>query len=252
MTTPIQSLSEPTAVLEPAPAWQATPSAGQSSAQALGDAPCRPAWVEIDLKKLRRNFELIAQDKPAGLQVLAVVKDEGYGHGALAVARTALESGANYLALSTLEEAVTLRDRGLRCRMLMLGDRQEKELPWCVAHDLTCSLSEAHSVQKLGELAARKGKRIAVHLKINTGMNRYGVRWTDAAALAERICATKSLALEGVLSHFAQSDEADKTFANLQLARFNEAMAEMSKRGVRVKLRHICNSGGFLDLPPAR
>jgi alanine racemase len=208
--------------------------------------------VEIDLRKLKRNFELIHQDKPSSLQVLAVVKDEGYGHGAEPVARTAVACGASFLALSTLEEAVTLRDDGLQCRMLLLGDRQESELPWCVAHDLTCCLSEAWSVDKLGKLAAKAGKRVPVHLKINTGMNRYGVRWTEAAALAERICETKSLMLEGALSHFAQSDEADKTFANLQSARFNEALADMSKRGITVILRHLCNSGGFLDLPHAR
>jgi alanine racemase len=219
---------------------------------ALTDTPSRPAWVEIDLRKLRRNFELINRDKPANLQVLAVVKDDGYGHGALPVARTALELGASFLALSTLDEALALRDQGMRCRLLLLGDRQESELSWCVAHDLTCSLSEAYSVQKLGELAARAGKRVPVHLKINTGMNRYGVRWTEAAALAETICATKSLVLEGVLSHLAQSDETDKTFANLQYARFSEALSEMSRRGITVTLRHLCNSGGFLDLPHAR
>jgi alanine racemase len=216
------------------------------------NSPPRPAWVEIDLRKLKRNFELIHQDKPSSLQVLAVVKDEGYGHGAGPVARAAVACGASFLALSTLEEALTLRDDGLQCRMLLLGDRQESELPWCVAHDLTCCLSEAPSVDQLGKLAAKAGKRVPVHLKINTGMNRYGVRWTEAAALAERICETKSLMLEGALSHFAQSDEADKTFANLQNARFNEALADMSKRGITVRLRHLCNSGGFLDLPHAR
>ena len=218
----------------------------------LSSVPTRPAWVEIDLRKLRSNFELIQRDKPAGLEVMAVVKDDGYGHGALPVARAALDSGATFLALSSLEEALSLRDRGMRCRMLLLGDRQESELPWCVAHDLTCCVSEAQSVRKLGELAGEAGKRVPVHLKINTGMNRYGVRWTEAAALAEHICATKPLVLEGVLSHFAQSDEADKTFANLQLSRFNDALGDLRQRGIHVKLRHMCNSGGFLDLPPAR
>jgi alanine racemase len=170
----------------------------------------------------------------------------------LPVAHTALACGAGFLALSTLEEAMALRDRGLQCRLLLLGDRQENELPCCVEQELTCCVSEPRTVDRLGELAARAGTQVPVHLKINTGMNRYGVRWTEAGALAERICATKSLALEGVLSHFAQSDEADKTFANLQYARFNEALAEMTKRSIAVKLRHLCNSGGFLDLPHAQ
>lgn len=251
MTTLSEPLSSPLTQAAPADGRSKLPLNETHIAQTFV-SPHRPAWVEIDLRKLRRNFELIHQDKPAGLQVLAVVKDEGYGHGALSVARTALACGASFLALSTLEEAITLRDAGLQCRLLLLGDRQESELSWCVAHDLTCCLSEEHSVEKLGELAACAGKRVPVHLKINTGMNRYGVHWTEAAALAERICETKSLVLEGVLSHFAQSDEAEKTFANLQCARFNEALGAMSKRGITVKLRHLCNSGGFLDLPHAR
>jgi alanine racemase len=83
-------------------------------------------------------------------------------------------------------------------------------------------------------------------------MNRYGVRWSEAAALAQRIHAARSLELEGVLSHFSQSDESDKAFANLQISRFNEALQAMTERGITCHLRHLCNSGGFLDLPNAR
>jgi alanine racemase len=211
----------------------------------------RPAWIEIDLQRLSRNFQLINQDKPKGLQILSVVKDDGYGHGALAVARAALEAGAGFLGLSTLQEAITLRDQGVQARLLLLGDRQENELPWCVAHDLTCCVSEPISVMQLSTVAARANKRFPVHLKINTGMNRYGVRWTEAASLAQLIESTNSLYLEGVLSHFAQSDEADKGFAMLQLSRFEEALRDIAALGIKVKLKHLCNSGGFLDLPQA-
>ncbi len=217
----------------------------------LRDTPPRPAWIEIDLNQLKRNFELINQDKPKGPRVLSVVKDEAYGHGAFEVARTAVECGASFLGLSTLQEAIALRERGIQNRVLLLGDRQETELPWCVAHELTCCVSEPHSVTVLGRLAAAAGERVPVHIKINTGMNRYGVRWDQAASLAELICSTKSLLLEGILSHFAQSDESDKSFAMLQLARFKDVLSEMEQRGIPVKIRHICNSGGFLDLPPA-
>ena len=219
--------------------------------QALPEAPPRPAWVEINLCRLKRNFELINCDKPAGLQILSVVKDEAYGHGALPVARVALACGAKFLALSTLEEAVTLRDRGVQAPLLLLGDREERELLWCIDYDLTCCVSEPHSVTVLGQLAARAGKKVPVHLKINTGMNRYGIRWNDAASLAALIGSTKSLMLEGMLSHFAQSDEADKTFAHLQLSRFEQALREIASLGLVVKNRHLCNSGGFLDLPQA-
>jgi alanine racemase len=211
----------------------------------------RPAWIEIDLQRFRRNYELINRDKPEKLQVLAVVKDDAYGHGALALARAALKSGATFLGLSTLEEAVLLRDRGIRAPILLLGDRQETELPWCLEYGLTCCVSEAGSATELGRLAARSGKHIPVHIKINTGMNRYGVRWHETQPLLELIGSTKSLFLEGLMSHFAQSDELDKTFALLQLARFEEVLQLMAERGLAAPFRHLCNSGGFLDLPQA-
>jgi alanine racemase len=213
--------------------------------------PPRPAWIEIDLRQLELNFQIINQHKPEGLRLLSVVKDGGYGHGALPVARTALDAGASYLALSTVEEAISLRDRGIRGRMLLLGDRHESELAWCVAHDLTCCVSEARSVEALARIAERAGKRVPVHLKINTGMNRYGARWTEAPFLAELIHSRKALLLEGLLSHFAQSDEADKTFAMLQLRRFQEAVSRIEAAGITGTLLHLCNSGGFLDLPEA-
>jgi alanine racemase len=213
--------------------------------------PLRPAWVEIDLDRLRRNLQLIRRDKPPEVQLLAVVKDEAYGHGALDVARIALEEGVWGFGLSTLEEATTLRDAGITAPLLLLGERQESELSWCVGHDLTVCVNEMQTVRKLARLAAARGKRVPVHVKIHTGMSRYGARWDEALPLIESICAEKSLLLEGVMTHFAQSDEADKNFANLQFSRFNEVLTGMAARGVKVRYRHTCNSGGFLDLPHA-
>jgi alanine racemase len=213
--------------------------------------PLRPAWTEIDLGRLRRNVQLIRRDLPKNVQLLAVVKDEAYGHGALDVARIALEEGAWGFGLSTLEEAMGLREAGIAEPLLLLGERQEAELPWCVEHDLTVCVNEPHTVRKLAQIAAAHDRRVPVHLKIHTGMSRYGVRWDEALPLIEHIVAEKSLLLEGVMTHFAQSDETDKTFANLQFARFNEVLKGMAERGISVKYRHTCNSGGFLDLPHA-
>src|SRR6266446_4975286 len=213
--------------------------------------PLRPAWVEIDLARLRRNLRLIRRDLPAHVRLMAVAKDEAYGHGALDVARLALKEGAWGLGLSTLEEAMALRDAGVSAPLLLLGERQESELPWCVAHDLTVCVNEASTVRRLARAAASAGKRVPVHLKINTGMSRYGVRWDEAEPLIELIRAESCLQLEGAMSHFSQSDETDKTFANLQISRFHEAVGSLAGRGMEVECRHLCNSGGFLDLPHA-
>jgi len=213
--------------------------------------PLRPAWTEIDLGKLRRNLQLIRRDLPCGVKLLAVVKDEAYGHGALDIARIAIEEGAWGFGLSTLEEAMTLRDAGITAPLLLLGERRETELEWCVAHDLTVCVNEPHNVRALSKIAANFGRQVPVHLKIHTGMSRYGVRWDEALPLIEQILSEKSLRLEGVMSHFSQSDETDKTFANLQFSRFNEVLQGLAARGINVNLRHTCNSGGFLDLPHA-
>jgi alanine racemase len=213
--------------------------------------PQRPAWTEIDLGKLRRNLELIRADLPKHVRLMAVVKDEAYGHGALDVARVAVEEGAWGFGLSTLEEAMALRDAGITAPLLLLGERQPAELEWCVAHDLTVCVNEPHNVRTLAKIAADFGKRVPVHLKIHTGMSRYGVRWDEALPLIEKILAEKSLSLEGVMTHFSQSDETDKTFANLQFSRFQEILTALERKKVAVPLKHACNSGGFLDLPHA-
>ena len=213
--------------------------------------PLRPAWTEIDLGRLRRNLQLIRRDLPGHVRLLAVVKDEAYGHGALDVARIALEEGAWGFGLSTLEEAMNLRDAGVTAPLLLLGERREAELEWCAAHNLTVCVNEPHTVRALAKIAADRGRPAPVHVKINTGMSRYGVRWDEALPLLEQVAATPSLRLEGVMTHFAQSDEVDKTFANLQFARFNEVLRGLEQRNISAPLRHTCNSGGFLDLPHA-
>jgi alanine racemase len=213
--------------------------------------PLRPAWVEIDLARLRHNVRLIRRELPPGVKLLAVVKDEAYGHGALDVARIALEEGAAGFGLSTLEEAMTLRDAGVTAPLLLLGERQDAELPWCVNHDLTVCVNQPHTIRQLARLAAEAGKRVPVHVKIQTGMTRYGVRWDEALPLFELIAAEKSLRLDGAMTHFAQSDEADKSFALLQISRFDQVMTAWEQAGGTAPCQHLCNSGGFLDLPDA-
>lgn len=217
----------------------------------ISGLPLRPAWVEIDLRRLRENLRLIRRELPAHVRIMAVVKDEAYGHGAVDVARIAEQEGVWGFGLSTLEEALALRQAGIRSRLLLLGERREEELPWCVEHNLTVCVNRVETVHALARAAARAGKCVPVHVKVNTGMNRFGVRWDRATPLFEAILAEKSLKLEGVMTHFAQSDEKDKTFANLQIARFDELMDKLRAAGLTIQFQHLCNSGGFLDLPHA-
>lgn len=224
----------------------AVPSSAVAAALAL-----RPAWVEIDVAQWRRNWALIRAEMPRGLGFIAVVKDDAYGHGMLTAARLALEHGARMLAVPTLAEAVALREAGIDAPLLLLGPRHPDELALGARHALTCTISEITDIAPLARAAEHAGRRLDVHLKINTGMNRYGVAPERAVALAAAIAAEPALRLAGVFSHFAQSDERDKTFAEEQQRHFRDALARLDTAGVRVPLRHLCNSGGYLDLPAA-
>src|SRR4051812_33665829 len=126
--------------------------------------PLRPAWTEIDLGRLRRNLQLIRRDLPAKVKLMAIAKDEAYVHGALDIARIALEEGAASLGVSTLEEAMAFRDAGITAPVLLLGERQEAELPWCVANDLTVCVNEPNTARHLARVAAPAGKRVPVHV----------------------------------------------------------------------------------------
>ncbi len=211
----------------------------------------RPAWVEIDESVLRRNFALIARDKKTTVSIGAVLKDDAYGHGAIHCARIAAESGVRFLVLVTITEALELRRANISTPILLLGQRQPQDLPYCVEHRLTCCVHEIGIVKQLAEEARRQNRIVPIHLKINTGMNRYGVRWNEAPALIEEILTYPSLQLEGVMSHFSMSDETDKSFAHFQLRNFKTVLDWLAHRSVHVPYRHHCNSGGFLDLPEA-
>jgi len=211
----------------------------------------RPAWVEVDLVQLKRNFKIIFQDKPEHVQVLSVVKNQGYGHGAIPVAKIALEVGVTYLAVATIDEALELRQNGISAPILIIGDRPGNQLELCVNENITCCINDIETAHLLSKIAIKYNRRIPLHIEIDTGMSRYGVRWTKALSTIESITHLEGLYLEGLMSHFAMSDEADKTFALLQLDRFKSVLTELEKKSFTVKYRHMCNSGGFLDLPQA-
>lgn len=229
----------------PASDQSLTPQIGRT-----GMAP-RPAWVEVDAARLKRNLELLRAELPRGLRWLAVVKDNAYGHGLLTVAQAAVSAGASFLGISTVEEGVQLRQAGINAPLLVLGERHPDELPFCLQHQLRVSVGALSTARLLNELALESGSCVPVHLKINTGMNRFGVHWTEAASVAAALRTLPGLVLEGVMSHFSMSDEADKTFAQEQLRRFNDALNALTQAGIRPGLRHMCNTGGYLDLPAA-
>jgi len=211
----------------------------------------RPAWIEIDLYQLRRNLEIIRNDMPPRLHWYSVVKDDAYGHGAAAVARETLRAGASCLAVATVEEGLKLRDASIQAPILVFGERTEEELEYCTAHQLICFVNDEAQAQRLDRLAHRHEQKISVHVEVDTGLSRHGVRWNKAVSHVSALAGYSNLKIGGLMTHFAMSDELDKTFAHEQLRRFQEVLHALRERGIAIPLRHTCNSGGYLDLPHA-
>ena len=210
-----------------------------------------PAWIEIDLRQFRRNWDAITSYRPAGVGLAFVCKDDAYGHGAEQLAYVALEHGAEMLVVAALDEALKLRASGISAPILILGERTPSEYEICAKHKFAASVGSHAGLAELKQTVKQHGIAVPIHLKFDTGMSRYGFRWSEGAAIFRELRSSPEIMVEGIMSHFAMSDELDKTFANLQLTRFTEALSAAEAAGFKIKYRHICNSGGFLDLPEA-
>jgi alanine racemase len=211
----------------------------------------RSAWVEVDLAALAHNFRLLRSELPAPKRLLFVAKDDAYGLGSVAASRVALANGADLLAVFTLGEAAELRAAGITAPILLLGERLPDELQAVLELNLEPCVGRIEIARGLAELGKQRGRPVPVHVKINTGMNRFGLPWREVSAWSRELAALRGLEIAGVLSHFAQSDELEKGFARTQLERFEQCVATLQAAGVKPRLVHHCNSGGFLDLPDA-
>ena len=211
----------------------------------------RPAWAEIDLAALRANAaELARLVTPARL--CAVVKADGYGHGAVPAARAALEGGASWLAVALVEEGLELREAGLDAPVLVLSEPPLAAVPQAVGAGLTLTVYTVAGIDAAAEAAAAGNAVTPVHLKVDTGMHRVGADPADAPALAERITARPSLRFEGLWTHLAVADEPDNSFTHEQLARFEKVRADLAARRLVPEMVHVANSGGALLHPASR
>ncbi len=209
----------------------------------------RPVWAEVDLGAIAHNVEQIRKVTASNAQICAVVKADAYGHGAIAVARTVVQAGADRLAVAILNEALELRRAGFLVPILLLGYTPEHQAPIIVDHDITQTIFSMESAKALSKAAVAAGKVVNVHIKIDTGMGRIGIRPEDAGEFAQAVASLPGVKIEGVFSHFATSDSADKTFTHEQYRRFTSGLAEIEGKGIQIPIRHIANSAATLDLP---
>jgi alanine racemase len=212
------------------------------------DESIRPTRVEVDLGQLGRNLQAIRQHVGAA-KVMAVVKANAYGHGLVPVAREMVKSGADSLGVALLEEAVLLREAGITVPILVFGGIAETQIPSFIRNDLTLTAPSIDKLNLIDNAAAAMGVTARVHLKIDTGMERLGIHYYSADKLLEASLKARHVQVEGIYSHFANSDAADLTHAREQLTRFHEVLSFYEKRSLPVPQRHIANSGGVLQLP---
>jgi alanine racemase len=213
----------------------------------------RPVWAEVDLDALASNVgALAAVAAPAA--VLAVVKADGYGHGAVPVGRAALAAGASALGVALVEEGVILRAGGIDAPVLVLSEPVPDAADAVVQHDLTPVVYTASGIDALAKAVAAAGNAapLGVHLKVDTGMHRVGCAPADAVELARHVVAHRELRLAGTLTHLAVADEPENGYTSRQLDRFDAVLAEMRAAGIEPGTVHACNTAGTLTAPGAR
>ena len=202
-------------------------------------------YAEINVNTLVHNMQILRGLVPPSTQIMAVVKADGYGHGALDSARAALTGGAAWLGVATADEGIELRENGIEAPILVFSILFPEELPRALAHKLTLTVSsEAHAAAIAAE-AKSQGLTAEVHLKLDTGMHRIGFPYNDTDSIL-RAAAHENLRTTGVYSHFAEADDFASAYTDEQFAHYNEAVDKLRQAGLPIPLRHMANSGALL------
>ena len=204
-------------------------------------------WAEVDLDAVLHNFMAARNHLPENMKLLVTVKANGYGHGAVPIAKL-LEDQADYFALAAMDEAVQLRQAGVRAPLLILGPVLQLDYRRAAQYDIALAVSSLAEAKAVSQCAEDTGKKITVHFALDTGMSRIGFPCTEEAALELREAAQlPGIIPEGVFSHFAMSDSKNKSYVNLQVGNFRH-MLDMA--GVDFPIRHLYNSAAIAELEP--
>lgn len=209
----------------------------------------RHAWVEVDPGAIARNVRALAGLTGAGTRFMAVVKADGYGHGALTAARAALSAGAHRLGVATVDEGIALREAGVTVPVHILAEPPVEAADAVVEHALVPTITTMAFATGLGRAAAAAGRAAPFHLKVDTGMNRIGFRAEDAAEVATALRGIEGISLEGVFTHFATADAPGDWEFDRQVERFEAALGDLRDNGVRPALVHAANSAATILHP---
>jgi alanine racemase len=219
-------------------------------------------WAEIDLNAIAHNIRELRRMTHPNAKLMGVVKANGYGHGAVQVAQCALQNGAELLGVARIEEGIQVRETGIEAPILIFGYTPPEMAPTLFASDLTPTVYTLAAAKALSEKAASLGKKIKIHLKVDTGMGRLGLvahdlspKQTGSRAGADpvqealSIASLASLEVEGIFTHFATADSADKSYADKQLDLFMDFLNRLRKAGLDPGVKHAANSAALIDMP---
>jgi len=209
-----------------------------------------PVWADIDLAAISHNVHEIRRITSSSAKVMAVVKANAYGHGAVEVSRTALASGADWLGVARTAEGTALRESGIEAPILILGYIPPEQSAEVVRSRLSQAVYTREMALSLAGAAAAEGVKAKIHCKVDTGMGRIG--WAVGPGSEREIlelARNPHLEVEGIFTHFAAADAADKKFTLEQYARFMEMITELRKNGLEIPLRHAANSAAIMEMP---
>lgn len=235
--------------------WEQTPAEAPiiESAALRGDGYgglCQRAWVEIDLTALTHNVKQLKNILSPQTQLMAVVKADAYGHGAIAVSQTALAAGASWLGVATIPEGIELREAGITAPILVLGATHTAEQVKAIAHwQLQPTICTAKQALVFSEVLATLKQSLPVHAKLDTGMSRLGTPWQEATEFVQLVQSLPNLKLASVYSHLATADSPDRTVMLQQHQRFEKAIAQIKTSGIKPSSLHLANSAAALADP---
>lgn len=215
------------------------------------DFSTRWAWAEVHTGLISHNVAIVAQ-RTAPVQVWAVVKANGYGHGAIQVANAALAGGATGLCVAIVDEGVALRRAGITAPILLLSEQPAELADLIVGYQLTPTVTTTRGAAVLAASASAADQTVKIHIKVDTGMHRVGVAPNEVVSLASFISSYESLTIEGVYTHFAVADDPSHAANAAQLSAFNTVLENLSSRGINPPLIHAANSAAALANEPSR
>ena len=209
----------------------------------------RPVWAEINLDNLAHNMRETRRIVPEPTQIMTAVKADGYGHGAKVCAEVFLENGADMLAVATPDEGFQLRRWGITAPILCLGYTPDYLQGKAIENNVTVTIYSHEQGLSLNKAAQKLNTRARFHVKVDTGMSRLGYQPDEAVESISELVKLPRLELEGVFTHFAVSDESDKSYTRMQYAKYIDVISRIEAKDIEVPIKHVSNSAAIIDLP---